>query len=360
MKEKTICIVTPDSRTYFRAVPLAKEFLDKENNVVNTIGALPEGDVEEMEITSVTRKTLKDGKLNGKLEVVNLSDNAVSFSEIYKDGVLMDITERTERGFHLKEEKKETPKAPAYPGTVLKTSKGSHSFYINGQEIAEETISSNGTTLELLGAIPDGVAKEFDENGQIKTEAHYRNNKLNGEVLRYGDDGKLISKENFANGLLQGQAHYYMHIQDDTLEAVCTYKNALLEGERKTLYPSGSICVQETYKNGKLTGTRKVYYFNNVLETEENFTDGKLNGKRSMYFPSGDLWYVENYKNGRLEGERVSYFPGGKKRLEEFYSEGLLEGTRKIFAEDGEMLTNEEYHWGTLVHNTERRSKNAK
>lgn len=360
MKEKTICIVTPDSRTYYRAVPLAKEFLDKENNVVNSIGALPEGDVEEAEITSVTHKTLKNGKLHGKLEVINLHDNSVSFSEIYKDGVLMDITERTEHGFHLKEEKQNAPKIPAYPGTVLKTSKGTHSFYLNGQEIAEETISSNGTTLELLGAIPDGVAKEFDENGQIKTEANYKNNKLNGEVLRFGDDGKLISKENFVNGLLQGEAHYYMHQQDEAMEAVCTYKNALLDGERKTLYPGGKICLSEVYKKGKLNGRRISYYFSGTLEAEENFTDGKLNGERKLYFPSGDLWYLENYKNGRLEGERASFFPSGKKRLEEFYSEGLLEGTRKIFAEDGEMLTNEEYHWGTLVHNTERRSKNAK
>ena len=43
MKEKTICIVTPDSRTYYRALPLAKEYLDKDHNVINTAGKLPDG-----------------------------------------------------------------------------------------------------------------------------------------------------------------------------------------------------------------------------------------------------------------------------------------------------------------------------
>ena len=73
-----------------------------------------------------------------------------------------------------------------------------------------------------------------------------------------------------------------------------------------------------------------------------------------MYFPDGNLWYQENYKAGRLEGDRVAFFPNGVKRLEEFYVDGMMEGIRKVYAESGELLTSEEYHWGALVHNTER------
>ena len=51
----------------------------------------------------------------------------------------------------------------------------------------------------------------------------------------------------------------------------------------------------------------------------------------------------------------MCFFPDGHKRLTEYYVDGLLEGTRQIFDEKGALLSNEEYHWGALVHNTERR-----
>ena len=50
----------------------------------------------------------------------------------------------------------------------------------------------------------------------------------------------------------------------------------------------------------------------------------------------------------------MAFFPNGVKRLEEFYVDGMMEGIRKVYAESGELLTSEEYHWGALVHNTER------
>ena len=48
MKEKLICITTPNNRTYYKAVVLAKEFLDKDQNVVNRIGDVPDGKIMEI------------------------------------------------------------------------------------------------------------------------------------------------------------------------------------------------------------------------------------------------------------------------------------------------------------------------
>lgn len=356
MKEKIICIATPSGRTYYRAIPLAKEFLDKEQNIVNTTGELPDGEITELTVTSATIKNLLNGKLNGKFEVINLTDNTVTYSEEYHHGNLVSITERN-LSKAAEEAVKEERNAPLYPGTVLKSTKNTNSFYINGKEIAEETLSSNGVTVELLGNIPDGEVKEFNENGSIKTEAHYKNNKLNGTLLRYSDDGILLSREEYANGVLHGPAEYFTPIKNDMLHAKCTYKNSFLEGLRTMTQKDGTLREEEHYKHGRLDGKRIFYYPNGKKESEENFKEGKLHGERSLFFPSGALWYRENYKNGRLEGERFGFFASGKIRLEEFYSEGLLESRRNIYAENGELLSTEEYHWGTLVHNTDRNTK---
>ncbi|MDE3278136.1 toxin-antitoxin system YwqK family antitoxin [Candidatus Avelusimicrobium faecicola] len=353
MKEKTICIVTPDSRTYYRALPLAKEYLDKDHNVINTAGKLPDGQLEQIEVTNKTVKTLKNGKIDGVLEVINLAENAVTFSELYQDGQLIDVKDRTEHGRHIKPAQL-APKASLYPGTVIKSSKGSRSFYVQGKEVAEETLSSNGTTVELLGQIPDGDAKEFNENGQVVMEAVYQNNQLNGEMVQYDESGEIISREMYVNGMLQGEAHYYQYRNDEKFWADCSYDNSLLHGNRAVYYPDGTLKQEENYRHGKLSGIKTTYYSSGKVELRENYTDGKLTGERTLYFPDGNLWYQENYKAGRLEGDRVAFFPNGVKRLEEFYVDGMMEGIRKVYAESGELLTSEEYHWGALVHNTER------
>lgn len=345
-KEKIICISSPTDRTYYRAVPIAKEFVDREQNVLNTTGTLPEGEVHEFTVSSVTVKQLRNGKLNGKLEVRNLADGTVSFSEEYENGLLKQIQ---------KNEPTAPAAAPRHEGTTLKTSKGRHSFYCNGKEVAEETISSNGAALELLGNIPDGEVKEFNEKDQVITVAHYKNNKLNGLLIRYTDDGKELSHENYEDGFLQGEAVYFTFTNKDTLTAKCTYKNSRLNGERTLMQQDGTLRCREFYKNGHLNGPRTCYYAGGNKEREENYTDGKLNGKREMFFPDGKLWYRENYTGGRLDGERQCFFPGGKIYLEEFYADGLLEGHRNLYDEQGTLLSSEEYHWGSLVQNTERR-----
>lgn len=347
MTEKIICITTPTDRTYYRCVLVAKEFMDREHNVVHSTGTLPDGEVSEYTVSSATVKHFSNGKLNGKLEVINLADGSVSFSEEYKNGVLKQIHEQADS----------TAQAPApakHEGTTLRTSKGSHCFYCNGKEVAEETLSSSGTSLEVLGNIPDGEVKEFNEKDQLITLAHYQSNKLHGELIRYREDGKELLHEHYEEGLLQGQARYMTFTRTDVLTAVCAYKNSRLDGERTLTQQDGTVRCREFYKNGHLNGLRTCFYPDGKKEREENFVDGKLNGKRELFFPNGQTWFCENYVKGRLDGERKCFFPSGKLFLEESYADGLLEGPRNQYDQDGNLLSNTEYHWGAPVHNTER------
>ena len=352
MKDKIICIATPDARTYYKATPLAKEFLDKEHNIVNTTGTIPEGQVAEISVSSVTFKNFSNGVLHGKLEVVDLVNGNTTFTEEYNQGSLVHTTPSQKKADEHTQ--LSAVSIPAIDGTVLKVNKGTLSFYVNGQEVAEETLSSNGFSVDLLGKIPDGEVKELDENNKIKAIAHYKNNKRNGTLVRFDDDGEIILQEEYTDGVLQGNAKYISYLVGNTLITRCHYKNALLHGERTVTQKNGTLRERATYTDGKLQGERTLYYTNGSIESQEQFKDGKLNGPRILYFPSGEVWCREHFANGKLEGDRISYFINGKVFSEEFYSEGALNGTRRIYAQTGELLTNEEYHWGTLIHNTER------
>ncbi len=353
MTEKLLCIVTPQARTYYKAVCVAKEFLDKDQNIVNTTGTIPDGEVLELSTTSVTKKHFESGKLHGKLEIINLTDNTVSFTEKYEHGRLMEITEHTVT-IPIPLEKQH-PAAPIYPGTTLKTGKNTRAFYVQGKQIAEETLSANGATLELLGNIPDGEAKEFTDSGKLKTEATYKDNKLNGLLVRYDEEGKLLCKETYEQGTLKGPAEYYSYTQQETLHTLCNYKNALLEGDFTVTQSNGAIREQATYQKGKMHGLHRTYYSNGKLEVEEMLIDGKIQGTRKLYFPDGQLWFEENYVNGRLDGDRTEFFADGRTRLTEFYCDGMLNGQRNIYDPAGQLISCEEYHWGNIVHNTEYR-----
>ena len=355
MKEEFICISTPQARTYYKAECVAKEFLDKDNNVINTTGELPEGEVTEIAATTATTKHFANGKLHGRLEVRNLADNSVTFSEDYNHGQLVNVTDHTSPDL-LKQMQLEAAKAtPIYPGTVLKTNKDVRAFYVDGKQIAEETISSNGATLELLGSIPDGPVKEFSENGKLKTDATYQNNKLHGLLIRYDENGQILSKETYDQGVLKGPAEYFSYAQNRVLHTACNYLGALLDGQFLLTQNDGVVRECAAYAKGRLNGPRHTYYANSKLESEENFVDGKLQGIRKIFFPTGELWYQENYVNGRLEGERTEYFPSGKIRCAEMYADGMLNGQRNMYDEAGQLISSEEYHWGNIVHNTEYR-----
>ncbi len=351
MEEKVICIVTPDARTYYKATCVAKEFLDKDQNIINKTGAIPDGEIVEFSATTATVKHFANEKLHGRLEVLDLNDNSVTFSEEYEQGQLVRVTEHTIPPQPLAAVVQS--EAATYPGTILKTSKDARAFYVDGKQIAQETLSSNGATLELLGNIPDGEVKEFAENGKLRSQSYYVNNKRHGLVTYYDEQDRVVSAETYEQGVLQGPAQYHSYTQHDDLTTKCSYKNAVLDGEFVVTQHDGTVREQAQYSNGRLHGERRTYYANGKDEAQENYTEGKLSGKRTLFFPSGEVWYTENYTNGRLDGERTEFFPNGQIYINEFYSDGMLDGPRNLYAPDGNLITSEEYHWGNVVHNTE-------
>ena len=351
MNEQILCISMPGVRTYYKAIPVAKEFLDKDNNIVNTTGQIPDAKVIEFSVSSATAKHFKNNKLHGKLEVMNLVDRSITFSEEYENGKLVRVTEQTDPSLVTPE----TKSAPLYTGTILKSNKDVRAFYVDGKQIAEETISSNGATLELLGSIPDGEVKELAENGKLRMQAVYKNNKLNGPLVRFNEEEQILSQETYEDGILKGQATYNSYMHNNCLRTDCFYKNAVLDGALTVTQANGTIREKSTYVKGRLNGKRACFYADGTQELAETYEDGKLQGERQIFFPSGQLWYREHYINGRLDGERTEFFKNGKICLSEFYSEGLLNGQRSLYDEQGNVLSQDEFHWGNIVHNTEYR-----
>ena len=190
-----------------------------------------------------------------------------------------------------------------------------------------------------------GIWKEFHENGKLKKEANYRDNKINGIVKEFTKEGELVVFEKFKDGVED--------IEAEEVEFVQLYKE---------YYPDGTVKLEGGQLNGKKNGFFRTYnekgefiqtlIYKNDIKIAEGIIDTALQyqGEWTFYFESGKLKgkgkYVDNlkvgewvyyYENGVLEqkgtykkGKPINdwnwYHPNEKLKRNEFYINGLIEG----------------------------------
>ena len=196
----------------------------------------------------------------------------------------------------------------------------------------------------------------FYENGNLKTEVTYRDDKKNGYLKEYAEnsdllkiakyqddviqpeaeeiqklevqneyypDGKIRISAMFRNGVPEGIKREYT--ADGNIEKAYLYQNGVIIGEGivkedgnrngpwKDFYPDGSLKSEGNYDNGKQTGEWKFYHSNGKIEQSGKFNkQGKFEGTWKWYFDSGQLLKEENYRNGLKDGIFTQYDEAGK------------------------------------------------
>jgi len=74
------------------------------------------------------------------------------------------------------------------------------------------------------GGILHGVKETYGSTAKPTASSNYINGKLEGKVVKYYDDGKILKEEShYKSGLLHGTSKYYN--QDGSVKLEYTYKN---------------------------------------------------------------------------------------------------------------------------------------
>ena len=143
---------------------------------------------------------------------------------------------------------------------------------------------------------------------------------------------------------------YKFFIEDRFLEGRVIFKNGLMEGTFKVLYPNGKIARIMIYKNGKTEGIQKVYYESGIIKRETSHKNGLVDGLMKSYYPSGKLKIEHPIdKNGLTTGTVKVYYPSGKIMAEESYKNDKLDGIVKIYDESGKIISEEFYKNGNKI-----------
>ena len=160
----------------------------------------------------------------------------------------------------------------------------------NGKEVGvfkfyHITTSKFPSILKTFSESSDSVFVQFfTRKGTLESKGYLLGKKRVGTWEYYFPSGKLMSKEQ--------------------------YKNGVLDGELINYYPDGVITEKSNYKNGLLHGTSQKYSSRSILIEEVAFLNGKPNGVAKYFELNGNLKETGVYKNGKRVGKWEYYLEG--------------------------------------------------
>ena len=192
--------------------------------------------------------------------------------------------------------------------------------------------------------------KNFEFSFGKESEKEYLNNKINGKVKKYYENGKLkfegeylydhkkIGKEYFDNGKIKFEGEYlYDRFWDGTiydyngniLYKLTQGKGKIIEYE-ENIRSESKICFEGEYLNGKRHGMGKEYNEDGKLKFEGEYLNGKRNGKGKEYNSDYNYstnkyeytFYEGNYINGKKHGKGKEYDDNCNILFEGEYSNG--------------------------------------
>jgi antitoxin component YwqK of YwqJK toxin-antitoxin module len=145
-------------------------------------------------------------------------------------------------------------------------------------------------------------AQLFDEWGKKVAEGNYIDEKKTG-TWRYYSDDRLISDEQFANGVKNGVSHMYYETGEKLEEA--DWINGKEDGTHRVFFKNGKPFMEYKMKDGLRNGLCITYFQNGGTELEANYKNGLRDGTWSFYNENGGLWYILKYYDGDILNPNV-------------------------------------------------------
>ena len=178
----------------------------------------------------------------------------------------------------------------------------------------------------------EGAWREYYVNGTLRSVGNYTNGKPVGNWKYYYENGKLESEGKFTkSGLIDGTWRWYF--DDGSIRRIQGYIAGMEDGEYEEHDETGRLIVKGqyaegvedgdwiydfgnyrelgSYRGGARYGKWKSYYANGTLRFEGDYIDDNLNGRVNWYWPSGKLKDQGNYVNGSREGDWVTFNEDG-------------------------------------------------
>ena len=184
-------------------------------------------------------------------------------------------------------------------------------FFITSCRDAKNEYYPDGklkSVVHVRGGEYYGKAIYYLPSGDIELECFYKDNLLQGPLIRFFRFNKKKEVQNYDKGKLDGLSTTYY--ADGGTSAESTYMNGILNGPYREYHPYNHLKVQGQYLNGFFTGLWLYFESGGDIVGEGHFTHGT--GIQRSFFPDGKVSRVVHFKDNLKEGEDIEYSPDGK------------------------------------------------
>ena len=181
--------------------------------------------------------------------------------------------------------------------------------YRNGRRVGKWEFHYENGKMEQSGNYnkkgrPEGEWKWYYENGNLLREEILINGKLDGNYTEYAQDGTIIAKGLYVDGLKEGK--WYFHLGDIIEEG--NYKADLKDGEWNHKYDSETKQFTGTYVDGDEHGLHIYYYSNGKIKMQGEYSMGKRHNTWKFYDEDGILRTTITYRLGeeqKIDGRLI-------------------------------------------------------
>jgi antitoxin component YwqK of YwqJK toxin-antitoxin module len=182
--------------------------------------------------------------------------------------------------------------------------------YQNGQKMNEYLSQENNDRY-----------REWNENGRIRKECYYKDNRLNGPYLKWYDNGKKHVQSYLRNGKFQGP--YREWYDNGKIQIDMYYQNDQPHKKVSSWYENGRKYVECYYHLSKKNGLYREWHSNGEKFIECYYLKDKRHGLYLKWYPHGKKQLECHYKNGARHGKCLTWDENGK-QSETFYRYGHL------------------------------------
>lgn len=181
----------------------------------------------------------------------------------------------------------------------------------------------------------------FYPNDSQKAEMFYQSGKLHGPATFFSEDGSILAKSWFFEGLKQGKSWYYK--PTGSLQSIQRYKNGKMHGAQEYFYPDGTIRSILKFQNGELDGTVSLYFPNGKIKGEISFMNGKLHGFERHWDSKGQLISESQYDHSQPVNKALQWHPNGQKAKEIVFYDSPEHCDVTEWDEQGKLIQEQRY-----------------
>ena len=200
---------------------------------------------------------------------------------------------------------------------------------------SDQTEYRDGVTYEINSAKTfTGILVEYDFEGKLISKDKYKNGRLDGLAELYHDNSQLNSRLNFKEGREDGLAEFYF--ENGQLERKGSYIKGKQDGLWELFYHTGALASKILYKNSKVV-LPSIY----IDVNGRKIVNGVIEIYRSQYSKSSTMKGPLQERLTILEGQRIlleSFYWDGDLHLKGGFKNGNQDGIWKIYGGEGKLL----------------------